>query len=215
MEKSRGKAKIAYDQKDGSQGAEWISYDAGRLRELNKGGGGASADNKRKSEGGGSAAGGGSAKKGKLVLPSCPKVIQLPLSHFLCFAKNVSKSLVSQIYISLSTPVPERRRKRSTRAATSPQMSLASICFSVLISSSAQVPKKAGAGGESAKSAESPVPAAASKQAATPSGGGDVEMGGMEEEAGKGESQGTDLQKGCSVRVLYDDEGWFGGTIKA
>lgn len=75
MEKSRGKAKVAYDQKDGSQGAEWISYDAGRLRKLNKGGGGASSDNKRKSEGGGSAAGGGSAKKGKLVLPSCPKVI--------------------------------------------------------------------------------------------------------------------------------------------
>ena len=40
-------------------------------------------------------------------------------------------------------------------------------------------------------------------------------MGGMEEDARKGESQETDLQKGCSVRVLYDDEGWFGGTIKA
>lgn len=40
-------------------------------------------------------------------------------------------------------------------------------------------------------------------------------MGGMEEDARKGENQETDLQKGCSVRVLYDDEGWFGGTIKA
>ena len=122
MEKSRGKAKIAYDQKDGSQGAEWISYDAGRLRELNKGGGGASSDNKRKSEGGGPAAGGGSAKKGKLVLPSCPKVTLLPVL-LLTFPLPSKKMFPrpESVKVSKSEPVLERRRKHSTRAATSPK----------------------------------------------------------------------------------------------
>lgn len=87
--------------------------------------------------------------------------------------------------------------------------------FPVFLSAPVQVPKKGGGGGESAKSVASPAPPADRSKSATPGGGGDVEMGGMEEGGGRQGSQGTDLEKGCPVRVFYDDEGWFGGTIKA
>lgn len=71
VEKSKGKAKIAFEHADGSERAEWVKLDAGRLREVGKEGKG---DKKRKSEGGGAAARSDSAKKSKPVLPSCPKV---------------------------------------------------------------------------------------------------------------------------------------------
>lgn len=93
-----------------------------------------------------------------------------------------------------------------------------------LLLAARQVPKAskdAGGGGGSSSSskppaAEPPPPSAMSTSAASPGGhgarggGGDVAMDGM----GKVE-QSSVLQKGCAVRVLYDDAGWFSGVIRS